>query len=78
VRQLRQESGKDVLVLGSASLARRLIAEGLVDDYRIQVNPVVLGAGMPLFPDTGNLRQLHLDSCRNFKSGVVGLHYTAD
>jgi dihydrofolate reductase len=78
MRQLRQESGKDIVVLGSASLARKLIEEGQVDDYRLTVNPVVVGAGTRLFPDMTRLQQLRLASCRSFVSGVIGLHYTAD
>jgi dihydrofolate reductase len=48
-----------------------------VDDYRINLNPVVVGGGTPLFPDTTSVRQLNLESSRIFQSGVVGLHYTA-
>jgi dihydrofolate reductase len=77
IRQLRQESGKDMVMLGSASLARTLIAQGLVDDYRLNLNPIVVGGGVALFPDTTSLRQLQLASCRTFRSGVVGLHYVA-
>ena len=77
IRQLRQEAGKDLVVLGSASLARTLIRAGLVDDYHISVNPVIVGGGTPLFPDMTSLRPLSLESSRIFKSGVVALHYTA-
>ena len=77
IRQLRQQSGKDLVVLGSASLARTLIRDGLVDDYRINLNPVVVGGGTPLFPDTTSVRPLRLESSRIFQSGVVGLHDTA-
>jgi dihydrofolate reductase len=77
IAQMRQEShGRDVLVLGSASLARKLIAGGLVDDYRLQVNPIVLGGGTPLFPETATRRSLGLVSSRSFASGVAALHYT--
>jgi dihydrofolate reductase len=79
IAQMRQEPhGKDMLVLGSASLARKLIASGLVDDYRLQLNPVVLGGGTAMFPDMTSLRRLQLKSCETFASGVVGLHYTAE
>ena len=78
IRRLRHGSGKDMLLLGSASLARCLIAENLVDDYRLNVNPVIVGGGTPLFTDLSSPRRLKLASSRAFKSGVVGLHYTAD
>src|SRR5712691_2703957 len=77
IRQLRQQSGRDLVLLGSASLARTLIRDGLVDEYRVNVNPVVVGGGTRLFPDTTSVRQLCLESSRIFQSGVVGLHYTA-
>ncbi len=77
ISQLRRQSGKDLVLLGSASLARTLIRDGVVDEYRINVNPVVVGGGTPLFPDATSVRQLSLESSRIFQSGVVGLHYTA-
>jgi dihydrofolate reductase len=78
IRARKQQPGKDMLLIGSASLARSLIGEGLIDEYRITVNPVVLGGGAPLFP--GGV-MAPLDLClveaRTFASGVVALHYRA-
>lgn len=77
LRRLKGESGGDMVVLGSASLAHALIRDGLVDDYRLNVNPVVLGTGLPLFPEMAQPRNLRLVGNRQFASGVLGLHYTA-
>jgi dihydrofolate reductase len=51
VRRLKAESGKDMVVWGSLALSDSLMREGLVDEYRLQVCPVVLGRGRRLFED---------------------------
>jgi len=75
LRDLKQQPGKNLLMIGSAGLAQAFMRLGLIDDYRINVNPVVLGGGKPLFHDTGAKINLKLVESRRFKSGVVGLHY---
>jgi dihydrofolate reductase len=52
LRRLRESDGGDLLVAGSARLVHALIENGLVDEYRLMVFPVVLGAGKRLFPET--------------------------
>jgi dihydrofolate reductase len=76
VRRLKQESGGDMIVLGSASVAHALIRDGLVDHYYLTMNPVVLGRGLPMFPDIASPTTLQLVGSRGFASGVLGLHYT--
>ena len=57
VARLKEQPGKDLFVFGSADLCRTLIRHGLVDEYRIGLVPVTLGAGTPLFkPDSEPLR----------------------
>jgi dihydrofolate reductase len=51
VAKLRQQSGKDMAIWGSISLAQSLMNEGLIDEYQLVVCPVVLGSGRPLFRD---------------------------
>jgi len=75
--QIKQQPGGDMVLLGSASLVRSLIRDGLVDEYRVNVNPVMLGGGMSLFPEMAEPRRLKLEGVQRFASGVVGLHYTA-
>lgn len=49
VTQLKRQPGKDILLFGSANLAATLTLHGLIDEYRLGVNPVILGGGNPLF-----------------------------
>jgi len=49
ISKLKQQPGKDLLLFGSADLASTLTNLGLIDEYRVMVNPVVLGSGKPLF-----------------------------
>jgi dihydrofolate reductase len=48
---------------------------GLIDEYRINVNPIVLGGGIPLFKDVADRIHLKLEKANTFNSGVVGLAY---
>jgi dihydrofolate reductase len=74
VAKLKQGSGGNILVYGSGKLVNSLIAHNLVDDYRLLVYPVVLGAGQRLFAD-GTQTTLKLVESKVFASGVVGLCY---
>ncbi len=73
--RLREGTGKDVAIFGSANLAAGLLAAGLIEELRVMVNPVILGTGMPLFPDNDVRRRLKLLSSRTFNSGNVLLRY---
>jgi dihydrofolate reductase len=70
VRRLRDESGGNLQLMGSASLARTLIANDLVDEYRLMIEPIVLGGGKRLFPDDGAARPLELVSTATSGTGV--------
>lgn len=75
VRALKREEGRDVFVFGSADLLATLMAEGLVDEYRICLAPVVWGGGTPLFkPEAGRTR-FALRESRPLKSGGLILFY---
>lgn len=75
VAKLKQQPGKDMMIFGSPRLVHILTRHGLIDEYRINVDPVVLGGGVPLFEDTGKTIHLQLLESRTFQAGVVGLHY---
>jgi dihydrofolate reductase len=63
VRALKQGEGDDLLVIGSPHLVRTLIEHDLVDEFRLMIDPVLLGGGKRLFPDDGALRSLrHIDT----------------
>jgi len=68
IRELRDAS--DLLVMGSASLVRTLIGEGLVDELRLMIEPVLLGGGKSIFPDDGAMRTLELASTVTAATGV--------
>ncbi|MGE5221411.1 MAG: dihydrofolate reductase family protein [Omnitrophica WOR_2 bacterium] len=77
VTRLKEQPGKDIEV-GGANLASTLIRSGLVDEYRIFVQPVVLGAGTPMFPALDQAIKLRLIESRPFSTGVVFLRYRSD
>ena len=71
VGRLRAREGGDLQVMGSASLARTLISHNLVDEYRLMLEPVVLGGGKKLFPDDGRAHTLELVSSTTSGTGVL-------
>jgi dihydrofolate reductase len=75
LRALKEQPGANMLLIGSASVARECNRLGLIDEYRINVNPVLLGGGTPLFGPLATGRTLRLVGSRTFAGGVVGLHY---
>ena len=75
VRRLKSEPGKDIFVFGSANFTATLMRHKLVDEYRIGLNPVILGKGIPLFKEGIEPVKLRLTLTRPLKSGVVILHY---
>jgi dihydrofolate reductase len=75
VRELRSRDGDGIQVMGSASFAAQLIANDLVDEYRLMIEPIVLGGGKRLFPDDGEARALELVSTSKSKTGVLICNY---
>lgn len=72
---LKQGTGKNILIFGSPTVAHSLITENLIDDYWLFVNPVLLGQGIPLFKGIKEKAKLTLVASNAFPSGVVCLHY---
>ena len=75
VRRLKDQGDGDIQVMGSASLARYLIANDLVDEYNLMIEPIVLGGGKTIFPDDAVARPLELVSVRQAKTGVQVCKY---
>lgn len=73
--KIKQQPGKDLWLLGSPTLAQTFMRLGLIDEYRLNVNPVVLGAGKPLFDGLDKPLNLKLLEVKTFKGGVAGLRY---
>jgi dihydrofolate reductase len=74
VAGLKRESAKDIFLFGSADLAASLTPHGLIDEFRIAVNPIILGGGTPLFKQGERIKLKLLDS-RALSTGIVILHY---
>ena len=75
INKLKQQPGKNIMIFGSPSLAHTFMEMDLIDEYQLTVNPVILGAGIPLFTDLKNRMNLRLLKTKTYPSGVVGLHY---
>ena len=75
IAALKREPGKDALLLGSSDLAVSLGAFGLIDEYRIMVNPIALGTGKPVLQGLTADLKLELLRTRTFKNGNVLLTY---
>ena len=74
VTQLKRDAPKDLFLFGSADLASHLIPHGLIDEFRIAVNPIILGGGTPLFKQ-GDRTKLKLLDSRALSTGIVILRY---
>ena len=75
IRSLKEKPGKDIIVLASSNLCLTLIKEGLLDQVRLMINPVVLGKGTSLFVGLDRPYKFKLTNSRVFKSGNVLLDY---
>ena len=71
VAELREQPGKDIVVLGSGDLLQSLIRHGLVDEYMLLIHPLVLGSGRRLFPDDGSFARLRLVDSVATTTGVI-------
>ena len=70
IRELNGAEGGDLLVMGSPTLVRTLLREGLVDELRLLIEPVILGGGKTIFPVDGALRTLVLTATATSGTGV--------
>ncbi len=75
IERLRAEAGEGDIAIGGATLAAEAAALGLIDEYRARVYPVLLGGGIPFFPERERRVDLDLIETRTFSSKVVYLRY---
>ncbi|MGZ3667648.1 MAG: dihydrofolate reductase family protein [Ktedonobacterales bacterium] len=75
VAKLKQQPGKDMVIFGSGRLVSSLTQAGLIDEFRLIVNPVVLGSGVPLFKGMTESVRLRLTGSKTFQTGNVLLCY---
>jgi len=76
INKIKQQDGQNILIFGSPSASNSLLNEGLVDEFWIFVNPILLGQGIPLFKDISESVKLSLIETKTFDIGVIALHYT--
>ena len=76
ITKLKQQSGQDILIGGSAELVQTLMRHDLIDEYRLMVHPVVVGRGKRLFKESN--KRLKLVETKPLSSGVIILHYQPD
>jgi len=74
LKKLKDQEGKDLFIFGSANLASTFTQQRLIDEYRLIINPIVLGKGHPLFSE-GDALKLKLLNTRVFRNGNVLLYY---
>jgi dihydrofolate reductase len=75
VQQLRAREGGSIQIMGSPTLAAQLVEHDLVDEYRIMIEPILLGGGKRVFPDGGRARPLELVDVTPAKTGVLVCTY---
>jgi dihydrofolate reductase len=75
ITQLKRQPGKDITILGSGVLVRSLLRNGLLDELKLMVHPIVLGGGKRLFEEGGDQKALELVDSKTFGTGVLYLTY---
>ena len=75
VRELKNQEGKDICVMGGGDFAKTLLENNLIDEIGFNIHPILLGAGVPLFYEMKRQIDLELIECRQFKNGCVYVLY---
>ncbi len=74
-KKIKAGSGKDLFIFGSANLTATFIKAQLIDEYRLMINPIILGTGNSMFPENDGTLKLKLLNSRSFRNGNVLLYY---
>ena len=77
VRKIKEQPGKNIYVVGGATLVSSLMNAKLIDELELTVNPIVLGGGKALFKDVKERHALNLVRANPLKSGKLCLSYSA-
>ena len=75
IRRLKQENGKGVCIVGGGELARPLFEARLIDQVGLNIQPVIIGSGVPLFYEMNVQQDLELLECKALKNGAVFVFY---
>ena len=78
VKNLKKQDGKDIIVYGGSTFVASLIKAGLIDEFHLLVNPVVLGHGLSIFNTIDNKQSMELIKAKSYKCGIVLLYYKAN
>lgn len=74
--KIKEQEGKNILIFGSPQASHSLLSLGLIDEFWLFVNPILLGQGIPLFKGVSERTQLKLMESKTFTNGVIALHYS--
>ncbi len=75
IRQLKAQKGKGIFVMGGGLLAKPLFEANLIDEVGVNIQPVLLGSGIPLFHEMSQQIDLEVIKCKSFKNGCVSITY---
>jgi dihydrofolate reductase len=75
VRKLKTQNGEGVIAMSGGLVAKSLFEANLIDEVRVNIHPVLLGSGIPLFHGTSHQIDLELIKCTPFKNGCVLVTY---
>lgn len=75
IRNIKSQPGKNIVMIGSPSVARDLIEAGLVDEILWNLNPVILGKGIPMYPEMNDRVKMKLTKSKTYQCGVIGLTF---
>ena len=75
INKIKKQDGKNILIFGSPTASHSLLSHGLIDEFWIFVNPILLGHGIPLFKGVTETTKLKLIETKTFSCGVIALHY---
>lgn len=75
VKELKRESGKDIIIYGGAGIVSSFISQNLIDEYHLFVNPVIIGRGKPIFDNVKETMNLEITKMTQSCTGIVILQY---
>ena len=75
IHKIKQQDGKNILIFGSPTASHSLLSQGLIDEFWLFVNPIILGHGIPLYKGETETTKLKLIESKIFSCGVIALHY---
>ncbi len=76
VRKLKKKKGKDICIMGGGDFGKTLLEAGVIDEIGLNIHPVLLGSGIPVFHEMNRQVNLKLLDCKVFKNGCVVVTYS--